>query len=405
MPLQRYVATVTLKPVTDGDRTFWHWESTFATPPGRERELREMVARDVYEAGFENLRRYLRDGGDRRGAGARADADRRCRCRRAAPSCARYGGPEVLQRRRRRGAGARAGRGAHPPARDRRQLPRRLPAPRLDPGDAAAAAACRAWRRPARCVDVGAGVSGLLPGDRVAYLGPLPGAYCSVRTVPADWVVRLPAAVEDDVAAAMLLKGITADYLLRDLGRVGAGHAAAGARRGRRRRPAACARGRAGSARRVIGTVSSEAKARVAREHGCEHVIVTRDYRFAEAVQRALRRRRRGRSTASATRRARRTSPRSRAAATGSASARPAARCSRSSPDRAGAEVDRRFSRPVVFDYVATPADAGRARAARVERAGRRRAQAPPIERHAARRRRRGARAARIAAHASARWC
>src|SRR3712207_429868 len=42
VPLQRYVATVTLKPVTDGNRTFWHWESSFATPPGMERELREM---------------------------------------------------------------------------------------------------------------------------------------------------------------------------------------------------------------------------------------------------------------------------------------------------------------------------------------------------------------------------
>jgi hypothetical protein len=66
VPLQRYVATVTLKPVTDGNRTFWHWESTFATPPGRERELRDMVAQGVYEAGFENLRRHLRTGGDLR---------------------------------------------------------------------------------------------------------------------------------------------------------------------------------------------------------------------------------------------------------------------------------------------------------------------------------------------------
>jgi hypothetical protein len=65
VPLQRYVATVTLKPVTDGDRTFWHWESTFDTPPGMERELRDMVAQGVYEAGFENLRRYLGAGGDR----------------------------------------------------------------------------------------------------------------------------------------------------------------------------------------------------------------------------------------------------------------------------------------------------------------------------------------------------
>ena len=133
-------------------------------------------------------------------------------------------------------------------------------------------------------VDVGAGVSGVLPGDRVAYLGPQPGAYCSVRTVPAAWVVRLPAAVEDDVAAATLLKGLTADYLLRDLGRVGPGtrllvHAAAG---GVGLLVSSWAR-RLGAT--VIGTVSSEAKARVAREHGCEFPIVAPDHRFAEAVQ------------------------------------------------------------------------------------------------------------------------
>ena len=69
VPLERYVATVTLKPVTDGGRTFWHWESSFATPPGMERELRQMVATGVYEAGFENLRRHLREGGDLRPAG------------------------------------------------------------------------------------------------------------------------------------------------------------------------------------------------------------------------------------------------------------------------------------------------------------------------------------------------
>jgi uncharacterized protein YndB with AHSA1/START domain len=219
VPLQRYVATVTLKPVTDGDRTFWHWESTFATPPGQERELREMVARDVYEAGFENLRRYLRDGGDRRSAGgaplptalADALAPGRGPPLRQAPTCSS---------RRWRGGGARGRRGPHPPARHRRQLPRRLSSDGLDPGDAAAARRAGHGGR-GHGVDVGAGVSGVLPGDRVAYLGPQPGAYCSVRTVPAAWVVRLPAAVEDDVAAATLLKGITADYLLRDLGRSG----------------------------------------------------------------------------------------------------------------------------------------------------------------------------------------
>ena len=56
-------------------------------------------------------------------------------------------------------------------------------------------------------VDVGAGVSGLLPGDRVAYLGPVPGAYCSVRTVPAEWVVRLPAAIDDDARGGDAAEG------------------------------------------------------------------------------------------------------------------------------------------------------------------------------------------------------
>ena len=59
-------------------------------------------------------------------------------------------------------------------------------------------------------IDVGPGVTGVLPGDRVACIGPLPGAYCTVRTVPVDWVVRVPPAVEDEMAAALLLKGLTA---------------------------------------------------------------------------------------------------------------------------------------------------------------------------------------------------
>ena len=64
VPLLRYIATLTLKEVTDGQRTFWHWESTFDSPPGRERELHDMVALGVYEAGFKNLRRYLLDNRD-----------------------------------------------------------------------------------------------------------------------------------------------------------------------------------------------------------------------------------------------------------------------------------------------------------------------------------------------------
>ncbi len=283
VPLQRYVAAVTLKPVTDGNRTFWHWESTFSTPPGMERELRDLVASGVYEAGFANLRQHLALGADQLPRGAQPMPT-------ALPVATRrtvlhgYGGPEGLQAEN--GIAPAPGAGE---VRIRQRaigvnyfdvylrkgwMPGLLPLPGT-PGMEAAGTV----------IDVGPGVNGLLPGDRVAYLGPQPGAYCSVRCVPAAWVVRLPAAVEDDTAAALLLKGLTADMLLHDLGRVGPGtrvllHAAAG---GVGLLAAAWAR-RLGAT--VIGTCGSEDKARIARDHGCQHVIVTRDYRFADEVQR-----------------------------------------------------------------------------------------------------------------------
>jgi NADPH:quinone reductase-like Zn-dependent oxidoreductase/uncharacterized protein YndB with AHSA1/START domain len=284
VPLQRYVATVTLKPVTDGNRTFWHWESTFTTPPGMERELHDMVARGVYETGFENLRRHLQRGADLQPHTLSAKPTTlSLPTRRIVVD--RYGSADEMHTEDAQ---------ALPPAdgevRIRQRaigvnfldvylrrgwIPTMLPLPGVLGMEAAGTV-----------LDVGSNVNGLLPGDRVACLGPVPGAYCEVRTVPVDWVVRLPAAVEDDVAAATLLKGITADFLLRDLGHVGQGtrllvHAAAG---GVGLLVCAWAR-RLGAV--VVGTVSNEAKARVAREHGCEHVIVTRDYRFADAVQRA----------------------------------------------------------------------------------------------------------------------
>lgn len=283
VPLQRYVATVTLKPVTDGRRTFWHWESTFATPPGQERELREMVAREVYEAGFEHLRRHLRQGADLRTPGAPPmPTALPLPCRRVVVRA--YGGAEALGvedaqarppgpgevRLRQRAIGVNfldvyLRRGWIPPM---------LPLPGT-PGIEGAGAV----------LDVGEGVTSVLPGDRVAWMGPEGGGYSGVHTVSAERVVRLPAAVEDETAAALLLKGVTADMLLRDVGRVRPGarwlvHAAAG---GVGLLLCAWAR-RLGA--RVVGTVSSEEKARLARAHGCEHVVVTADYRFADAVRR-----------------------------------------------------------------------------------------------------------------------
>ena len=283
VPLQRYVASITLKPVTDGNRTFWHWESTFSTPPGRERELHDLVASGVYESGFANLRRHLAEGADLRSASGNQQA-----MPRALPvptrrvRVAQHGGAEQLQSED--GEAPAPGPGE---VRIRQRvagvnffdvyLRRGLLPHLLAPGG------CPGMEAAGTVLDVGAGVHGLLPGDRVAYMGPLPGAYCSVRSVPAAWVLRLPAAVEDSTAAALLLKGVTADCLLRDLIRVRAGtrllvHAAAGGVG-----LLLCAWARHLGAQ-VVGTVSSEEKARVAREFGCDQVIVTREPRFADAL-------------------------------------------------------------------------------------------------------------------------
>ena len=59
VPLLNYVAHVRLAPVTDGDRTFWHWESRFDTPPGREAELAEMVGREVYAGGMAAVKQHM----------------------------------------------------------------------------------------------------------------------------------------------------------------------------------------------------------------------------------------------------------------------------------------------------------------------------------------------------------
>ena len=120
---------------------------------------------------------------------------------------------------------------------------------------------------------VGPNVTDLKVGDRVAYAG-LPGAYAQARTVPAERLVKLPAGIGDELAAAIMLKGMTAEYLLRRTHPVVPGetvvfHAAAGGVG-----QIACQWAKALGAT-VIGTVGSAAKIDVARQHGCDHVLVT----------------------------------------------------------------------------------------------------------------------------------
>jgi NADPH:quinone reductase len=132
-------------------------------------------------------------------------------------------------------------------------------------------------------VAVGEGVTEFAPGDRVAYIQTL-GAYAEESIVPAHFLVLLPAAIDFETGAAMMLKGLTAQYLLRRTFRVGPGHiilvhAAAGGV------GLILSQWAKHLGATVIGTVGSPEKAELARKHGCDHVIEYRNEDFAARVK------------------------------------------------------------------------------------------------------------------------
>jgi NADPH:quinone reductase len=131
---------------------------------------------------------------------------------------------------------------------------------------------------------VGSGVTHVKVGDRVAYAGNPLGAYCDVRVMPAKPLVVLPSGISFDTAAAMMLQGMTVQYLLRRTFKVQAGqtilfHAAAGgvgliAMQWAKQLGAT-----------VIGTVGSDEKAALAKQYGCDHTIVYTRENFVERVK------------------------------------------------------------------------------------------------------------------------
>ena len=272
LPMRNYVASLQLKRITDGERTFWHWESTFDVPKGREREFEQLVGGGVYEGGFAGLRKYLN--GDRPHFSHLGAVESQ------GVVATGFGGPEVLQFRK-------------------------LDLPRLGNGEVR----IRQTAVGVNYIDVyvrkglykmitppapiGMEAAGVVmqsnspsfrPGDRVAYASGTPGAYVTMRTMAADQLVLLPDYVSDETAAAVMLKGMSAEYLLHRTHRVKPGdvvlvHAAAGGVG-----LLLCQWAKALGAR-VIGTVSSEAKAELARANGCDQAIITRDYRFASQMK------------------------------------------------------------------------------------------------------------------------
>lgn len=281
IPLVNYVADVTLKPVTDGDRTFWSWSSRFETPKGRERELGDLVADGVYQAGFEAVRGRLerrrpgpalsRDG---TAAGAGIDG--------MAMVIDRYGGADEFHP---------ASVSAPPPGPDQVRL--RHTAIGVNFVDVYCRTGAFNLLKPPGVlgmeaagivIDVGAGVRHISPGQRVAYACAPVGAYTTVRTMDAALVVPLPESLSDETAAAGLLKGMTAEFLLHRVHAVHGGetvliYAPAG---GVGRILCQWAN-RLGAT--VIGATSSEGKARMARAAGAHHVILPGEVSLEDQVR------------------------------------------------------------------------------------------------------------------------
>ena len=276
-----YVATIELRPVTDGERTFWSWRSEFAAPPGEAAALARLVGEEIYEAGFDAVKRHFGQAtGPRRRVASPAVA-----AGAAVPGhavvLAAHGGPEQLQWRET---------AASPPGPGELRLQQSAVGvnyidvycrtgtfPLLRPGEVPGMEAAGV------VLDVGEGVEGFAPGDRVAYAGPPLGAYATVRTLSAQLVVALPDFLNETAAATVLLKGLTAEFLLHRVAPVGEGdtilvQAAAGGV-GSLLCQWASALGAT-----VIGTVGTPEKARRALALGCAQAIVYREVDFAARV-------------------------------------------------------------------------------------------------------------------------
>jgi NADPH:quinone reductase len=285
LPLFGYVATMRLKRVTDGNRTFFEWSSSFETPLGREDELARLVGEQIYEAGFDAVKRQFRQHAPPREQSS-APSRPILPSRTQAIVFDRYGGPEVL-------------------------VPRELPVRAPEAGEVLIRHTaigvnfidvyCRTGyfrlieppgvpgMEAAGVIEaVGSGVHAFREGDRVGYACLPPGAYAAYRTMPAELLVLLPDHISDEQAAAGLLKGMSAEFLLHRIARVEEGdtvlvHAAAGGVG-----LILCQWARALGAT-VIGIVSNDEKAELTRRHGCVYVIVsTRDdivTRVAELTQ------------------------------------------------------------------------------------------------------------------------
>lgn len=302
LPLFGYVARIQLKPVTDGNRTFWQWRSTFDPPAERREEMVALVRDGIYRAGFRALAAHLRRGG--RPAPISAPATTLPPSRPVIPPAPegvatlvpvtragtvetqaivveRYGGADVL---------------------DIRTIEVPAPGPaevrvkhsligvnfidvycRTGYFDLLTLPGIPGMEATGRIEAVGEGVRDFAIGDRVAYACPPVGAYAGYRNMQPGLVVKLPPDIDDETAAGGFLKGVAASFLVHDVHPVKAGdiilvHAAAGGI------GSLLTQWTAHLGARVIATVSTEEKASIPLSNGAAQVVVRRREDFADAV-------------------------------------------------------------------------------------------------------------------------
>ena len=281
-PLNHYVASMRLRPVTSGDACFVEWRASFDPPAAERARLAAFVQDEIMGAGLQALRRAVA-GSAKPAAAPAASQAVQGGVQASAIVLLRHGGPEAMQLQRVRvpdpGPGEVRLRHTAIGVNFIDVYCRRGSFTLVPPGGVLGMEAAGIVEA------VGQGVSHVSPGDRVGYACAPPGAYATQRTMPAALLVKLPPALSDVAAAALLLKGITASFLLHEVHAVQPGdtvliHAAAGGV-GQILCRWATALGAA-----VIGVTSSEAKAAIARQAGCAHVVVTAQEDFAEAVLR-----------------------------------------------------------------------------------------------------------------------
>ncbi len=294
--LDGYVATMRLRRVTEGERTFLQWQSRFDAPPDEAETLTRLVGETIYEVGMAALQARLRRTPSGPAPEPLPPSAPGVHATRSEPRPAvssgplqataivieRHGGPEVL-------------------------IPRRIDVPPPGAGEVRLRhlaigvnmvdlhgragdfgldllPAIPGMEAAGVVIDVGPGVAHLAAGDPVVYACPPPGAYAEARTMSSAMVLRLPSDIAPETAAAVFLKGITADLLLHDVHPLRAGeavlvHAAAGGLG-----LLLCGWARALGAS-VIGVVSSDAKADAAIDAGATHAIVGSRQDVAAAVR------------------------------------------------------------------------------------------------------------------------